>query len=171
VADKIDRKQLKRPDEFQLLAGRAMGWMVGHKRLVLGASGAILAALLIAWGLATWRTSREAKAGGENKPAAESPKNPAEDRPRDQWKKLFHPAARKNDDEKGSSPPLAVKGVGDEAFWMGNAISGGLYVLVLENDTYFRISLGGSEEGPVKIERAKTLARRAIPRLRGDPPG
>ncbi|HYS06026.1 MAG TPA: hypothetical protein VEW47_12605 [Candidatus Dormibacteraeota bacterium] len=99
------------------------------------------------------------------------PKNPAEDSPRDQWKKLFHPAVRKNDDEKGSSPPLVVKGVGAEAFWMGNAISGGLYVLVLENDTYFRISLGGSEEGPVKIEKAKTLARRAIPRLRGNPPG
>jgi len=88
VADKIDRKQLKRPDEFQLLAGRAMGWMVGHKRLVLGASGAILAALLIAWGLATWRTSREAKAGGalaetlelQSRPiAGEGPAQPGQD--------------------------------------------------------------------------------------------
>ena len=36
MAEKIDRKQLKRPDEFQLVAGRAMEWMVGHRSLVLG---------------------------------------------------------------------------------------------------------------------------------------
>ena len=64
MADKIDRKQLKKPDEFQLVAGRAMGWMVGHKSLVLAAGGGLLAALLIAWGLAAWRSSREAKGGG-----------------------------------------------------------------------------------------------------------
>ena len=64
MADKIDRKQLKRPDEFQIVAGRAMGWMVGHRNFVLGVGGAVLAALLLAWGLTAWRTSREAKAGG-----------------------------------------------------------------------------------------------------------
>src|SRR5262249_44792054 len=36
----------------------------GHKSLVLAAGGGLLAALLIAWGLATWRSSREAKGGG-----------------------------------------------------------------------------------------------------------
>ena len=87
MAEKIDRKQLKKPDEFQLVAGRAMGWMVEHKRLVLGASGGVLAALLLAWGLATWRTSREAKAGAalaealelQSRPVAgEGPSQPTE---------------------------------------------------------------------------------------------
>jgi len=90
------------------------------------------------------------------------PKNPAEDGPRDQWKKMFRPAARKSDEQE-SSPPLQVKGVGDEAFWIGNAITGGLYVL--KNDAYFRIGIGGSEDRSVKIEKATTLARKAIPRL------
>jgi hypothetical protein len=98
------------------------------------------------------------------------PKKPTEPGPRDQWERLFHPEVHKNNDEKESSPPLVVKGVGDEAFWMGNAISGGLYILVLKNDAYFRISIGGSEEVSVKIEKATTLARKAIPRLRGNPP-
>jgi hypothetical protein len=94
------------------------------------------------------------------------PKNPAGNGPRDQWKRLFHPATR--NDEKAengmeSSPPLQVKGIGDEAFWIGNAITGGLYVL--KNDAYFRISIGGSEDRSVKIEKATTLARKAIPRL------
>src|SRR5690242_13793834 len=85
VAEKIDRKQLKKPDEFQLVAGRAMGWMVDHRKLVLTAGGGILAVLLLAWGLATWRTSREAKAGAalaealelQSRPiAGESPPQP-----------------------------------------------------------------------------------------------
>ena len=88
MADKIDRKQLKKPDEFQLVAGRAMGWMVGHRNLVLGAAGALLAALLIGWGLSTWRTSREAKAGAalaealelQSRPiAGEGPAQPGQD--------------------------------------------------------------------------------------------
>jgi hypothetical protein len=95
------------------------------------------------------------------------PKNPAGDGPRDHWKKLFSPATRENDGkaENGmeSSPPLRVKGIGDEAFWIGNAITGGLYVL--KNDAYFRISIGGSEDPSIKIEKATTLARKAIPRL------
>jgi len=104
------------------------------------------------------------------------PKNPAEDEPRDQWKELFHPAARRSDEHRRSrepdqegkagkeaSPPLQVKGIGDEAFWIGNAITGGLYIL--KNDAYFRIGLGGSEDRSVKIEKATALARKAIPRL------
>jgi tetratricopeptide (TPR) repeat protein len=65
VTEKIDRKQLKRPDEFQVVAGRAMGYLVAHKGPVLGALAAVVAAALIAWGVAAWRGSREAKAGAE----------------------------------------------------------------------------------------------------------
>ena len=104
--------------------------------------------------------------------ARRDPRFPAEDGPRAQWNSLFHPAGSKEDEspgtpperEKESSSPLPVKGVGEEAFWMGNAITGGLYVL--NNDAYVRISLGGPAEITVKIEKAKTLARKAITRLR-----
>ena len=102
--------------------------------------------------------------------ARRDPRVPAEDGPRAQWNRLFHPPGSKEDEppgtperEKESSSPLSVKGVGEEAFWIGNAITGGLYVL--KNDVYVRISLGGPAEIPVKIEKAKTLARKALARM------
>jgi tetratricopeptide (TPR) repeat protein len=88
VAEKIDRKQLKRPDEFQVVAGRAMAYMVAHKGPVLGALGAVVAAALIAWGISAWRESRETKAGAElaealelqSRPvASEGPAQPGQD--------------------------------------------------------------------------------------------
>ena len=63
MAEKIDRKQLKRPDEFQLVAGRAMQWLVAHRQKVLGAAGAIVAAVLLVWGISAWKSSRESKGG------------------------------------------------------------------------------------------------------------
>ncbi|TMB11674.1 MAG: hypothetical protein E6J66_08400 [Deltaproteobacteria bacterium] len=63
MAERIDRKQLKRPDEFQVVAGRAMTWMVANRGLVLGAAGAVIAIGLIGWGFSAWQGSREAKAG------------------------------------------------------------------------------------------------------------
>jgi len=65
VAEKIDRKQLKRPDEFQVVAGRAMAYLVAHKGPVLGVLGAIVVVAIAAWGLSAWRSSREMKAGAE----------------------------------------------------------------------------------------------------------
>jgi len=96
---------------------------------------------------------------------------------RDQWNEMFHPEARASgttrrgeagregriEREKESSPPLPVKDVGDEAFWRGNAITGGLYVLI--GDAYIRISIGGSEDRSIKLEKATALARKAIARL------
>jgi tetratricopeptide (TPR) repeat protein len=76
VTDKIDRKQLKKPDEFQLVAGRAMGWMLAHRVVVLGAGGAVLAALVIAWGFSAWRSSRQATAGAELAEALELQSRP-----------------------------------------------------------------------------------------------
>ena len=65
MAEKIDRKQLKRPDEFQVVAGRAMGWVAAHQRLVLGLAAAVVAVVLTAWGVSAWRGSRESKASAE----------------------------------------------------------------------------------------------------------
>jgi len=63
VSEKIDRKQLKRPDEFQARAGQAMGWMVAHQRALIIGSGALAIAIVAVWGFIAWRSSRESKAG------------------------------------------------------------------------------------------------------------
>ena len=65
MSEKIDRKQLKRPDEFQQVAGKGMEWFAAHQKKVALVVGAIALALVLAWGLSTWKTTREAKAGGD----------------------------------------------------------------------------------------------------------
>ncbi|HVG37344.1 MAG TPA: hypothetical protein VNA10_06390, partial [Thermoplasmata archaeon] len=65
--------------------------------------------------------------------------------------------------EKESSPPRKVSGVGDEAYWVGPAIVGGLYVR--KGDSYFRLSVGGPDREAVKIEKLKKLGRKAVGRL------
>jgi len=65
LAQKLDRKQLKKPDEFQAVAGKAMAWMLAHQKPLL--IGLAVAAVLIvaAWATTSYASSREAKAGGE----------------------------------------------------------------------------------------------------------
>lgn len=63
MAEKIDRKQLKRPDEFQAKAGQAMGWMVVHQRPIIFGGAALVIAIVVVWGFVAWRSSRESKAG------------------------------------------------------------------------------------------------------------
>jgi hypothetical protein len=92
--------------------------------------------------------------------------------PRVHWKQMFARALEKGKDEdtarggeKEAEPrPHRVSGVGDEAFWSGSSLGGGLFVL--KGDAYFRLSVGGPEPEAVKIEKLRKLARRALPRLR-----
>jgi hypothetical protein len=42
-----------------------------------------------------------------------------------------------------------VRGVGDEAFWNGSSLGGGLFVL--KGDVYVRLSVGGPEPEAVEI--------------------
>jgi hypothetical protein len=65
LAEKIDRKQLRRPDEFQVAAGKVMEWGVAHQRQVITGVAMMAAVVLLAWGVSAWRASRESKAGGE----------------------------------------------------------------------------------------------------------
>jgi tetratricopeptide (TPR) repeat protein len=76
LAEKIDRKQLKKPDEFQVVAGHAMEWVAAHQRPVALAAGAVVLAALLAWGLAAWRGSREAAAGAQLAEALELQSRP-----------------------------------------------------------------------------------------------
>ena len=78
MSDKTDRKQLRQPDEFQQIAGKVMGWLIQRQKLVLGAIALVAVAALAAWGFGTYKSNREAKAGGalaealglENRPVA-----------------------------------------------------------------------------------------------------
>jgi hypothetical protein len=63
LAQKLDRKELKKPDEFQVVAGKAMGWFAEHQKPVLAALAVLVILLLAGWGASTWASSRETKAG------------------------------------------------------------------------------------------------------------
>lgn len=76
MAEKLDRKQLKRPDEFQVVAGKAMEWIAAHQREAVFAVVALAVAALAAWGFTAWQASREAKAGGELAEALEIESRP-----------------------------------------------------------------------------------------------
>jgi hypothetical protein len=79
------------------------------------------------------------------------------------WKKTFHEqggdAKRESEEEK----PLPVRGLGDEAFWAGDARLGGLYVL--RKDAMLRLSIGGAETQPQKLKKLRALARSALKRM------
>jgi len=108
--------------------------------------------------------------------------NAQRDGPRDFWKRNFsgeksnerekderekkereEKAGGRIEEEEEGLPPTPVKGVGEEAFWVGNAKVGALYVL--KGDKYIRISLGGGDTQEKKIEKSKTLAQSALKRI------
>jgi hypothetical protein len=87
LAEKLDRKQLKKPDEFQVVAGKALEWVLARQKQVTAAIVAVVVVILAVWGFAAWRSSREAKAGAalsealdlESRPiAGEGPAQPGE---------------------------------------------------------------------------------------------
>ena len=78
------------------------------------------------------------------------------------WKKTFH---QKHETEEGEKegPPARVRGVGDEAFWVGDVRIGGLYVL--KKDVMLRLSIGGGESLKEKQKKLRALAKSALSRL------
>lgn len=71
--------------------------------------------------------------------------------------------ARGGEEEEEGAPPERVKGIGDEAYAVGNAKIGALYVL--KGEKFLRISVGGSHSQPERIAKMKRLAQYAINRL------
>ena len=71
--------------------------------------------------------------------------------------------AKASEEEEEGSPPELVKGVGEEAYSVGNAKSGALYVL--KGNKILRISVGGSHSQPERIQKMKSLAQYAVSRL------
>ena len=110
------------------------------------------------------------------------PAKPSAPGPRKYWQEQFHPpepavkekdepeagqakAPKKTEEERERelSKPRPVAGLGEEAYWVGNPITGALYVL--QGDTFLRISVGGVREEAARIEKSKALARAALKRL------
>lgn len=98
--------------------------------------------------------------------------------PRSFWQKQFHsgkaeseerekekaPAGRKQSkEEEESTQPRTIKGVGEQAYWVGSPMVGALYVL--KSNTFLRISVGGVREESTRIEQSIALARLALKRL------
>ncbi|MFL6530384.1 MAG: hypothetical protein ACJ8KX_07940 [Chthoniobacterales bacterium] len=89
--------------------------------------------------------------------------------PREWWAETFHREegerepergrGREREEEERKNPPTKIDGVGDEAFWTGNAVGGALYVL--KDDVYIRVSTGGKGQ----LDRAKRLAELAVKHL------
>jgi hypothetical protein len=92
---------------------------------------------------------------------------------REYWEQHFesgeeHERRRKREreeEEEGEKehPPQRVKGVGDEAFWVGGQLAGSLYVR--KGDSVLRVSVGGKGSEKEKIAKSKTLAQKALKRL------
>ena len=89
--------------------------------------------------------------------------------PKDFWRSNFHDKPRRREPEKKaeeekeeSGPPEKVSGLGDEAFWLGNRVTGALYVL--KGNSYMRISIGGPADKAGR-KRSRMLAEKAVARL------
>jgi len=80
------------------------------------------------------------------------------------WKDSFHEGGkREREEEKEKSPPQPVRGLGEEAFWVGDPRLGGLYVL--RKNAMLRLAVGGPEGLADKLRKLKPLARKALSRL------
>jgi len=109
---------------------------------------------------------------------APDPAKPSALTPREFWRKQFHPPEPVEEEKPvaGKAPkkaevereeelrkPRPIDGLGEEAYWVGNPISGALYVL--KGNSFLRISVGGVREESARIEKSKALARAALKRL------
>lgn len=91
--------------------------------------------------------------------------------PRAYWRGRFHGVAEPAGAAAGASaqpnkhaPPKRVSGLGDEAYWAGDPVSGALYVL--RGSVIVRISVGGVPDEEERVARSRALAARALRRLR-----
>jgi hypothetical protein len=81
------------------------------------------------------------------------------------WKDSFHEGSKREreDEDKEKPPPQRVRGLGEEAFWVGDPRLGGLYVL--RENAMLRLAVGGPEDVAGKLRKLKPLARKALSRL------
>jgi len=94
--------------------------------------------------------------------------------PRAYWRESFHaktravdgagpPAAPSPGAARPPLPPRRLSGLGEEAFWVGDRLTGTLYAL--QGDLFIRVSVGGVTEEASRLQRTRTLAEKALRRL------
>jgi hypothetical protein len=83
--------------------------------------------------------------------------------PQQYWQAQFNSKVGAAPGRKKKEPPKRVAGLGDEAFWVGDPITGALYVL--KGEVFLRLSVGGPPDQSEKIKRARALALYALRRL------
>ena len=82
------------------------------------------------------------------------------------WERAFgdkEGKGEKDEAEKESGPPQPVSGIGEEAFWIGNAKVGALYAL--KKGKLVRVSVGGPDDPKTKLEKSKKLIANVLKRL------
>lgn len=77
------------------------------------------------------------------------------------WQQRFHGESAATSGPEG--PPEPVTGLGAEAFWVGDAKTGAIYVLA--GDRFLRISVGGVPDEATRRARSVALAHNALPRV------
>ena len=82
--------------------------------------------------------------------------------PRQYWQTQFAPV-KAAPGRKKKEPPKPVAGLGDQAFWVGDPVTGALYVL--KGEVFLRLSVGGPPDQALKIKRSRALALHALKRL------
>jgi hypothetical protein len=97
---------------------------------------------------------------------------------RELWQEQFHSTAASEKELDGSEgsgtssrgkekrkllQPVAVSGLGEEAYWVRNRCGGALYVL--KGDAFFRISIGGKQDDSLRLKKAQILAKDALGRM------
>jgi hypothetical protein len=92
------------------------------------------------------------------------------------WKARFNRGEKKNEskekragaseEEEEDAPgiPIRISGIGDEAVWLASTRGGALFVR--SKDKLVRVTLGGSADPKTQIEKSRTLAKRALARLK-----
>lgn len=82
--------------------------------------------------------------------------------PRHYWETQFKPVSAAPGRKK-KEPPIRIAGLGDQAFWAGDPMTGALYVL--KGEVFIRLSVGGPPDQTQKIKRSRALAVYVLKRL------
>jgi hypothetical protein len=78
------------------------------------------------------------------------------------WEQHFD-RQEEHEREAEAHPPREIKGLGDDALWIGGRAAGSLYVR--KGKAVLRVSVGGPGTEDEKIAKSKTLAVRALKRM------
>ena len=63
-AHELTRKEMKGPDRFQVVAADAASWMAKRQKAIMLALAVLVVVAVAAVGISSWRSSRQARAGG-----------------------------------------------------------------------------------------------------------